>query len=547
MAESDSDSISINSTAISELEDQYQVEQILDEVIGENGNCLYLVKWEGYPVEETTWEPKESFLQNHSLQKWQERKKRIQHGIEEKFDTEELDKMKARLAEDKEQRRQRRQVKRERLGLHKSLRTRKWIKKHASMPGEEGKATSASNEVSRTPNLKRKRASSDVTGRNGEPERIPKDTRLNSKSTSSYRGNMTSIPKHFSTSQKPPLNQESSTATGSTASKANPISNSSLRNGRVRLTGAEIFGAHKSDTKQSLKKPTARRASDLGRKPTQYGTLSWRYKAQVRANREPAPDIQGLTFVNLKDGKVDHHQQQQKPSEPSKTPFQMIQDQRGRNDEAPLSPTKIPEKSESISVAEPADDLKDDDSQPAKEPEHLPDPQQPEDPFAHADSDALSNSPVSPPAQQNKGLNSGMEFDALTETTRPSMSYQSSPPNTQEWRGPSSVLSLISLPYLVGNYGSKKPDPSTKTKIADFSDIYCDLIHDKVTEVSNEKAIIRGLSPPVRWCILDHLKKSTYRLPIQVHRFYSFKDYMQEVLSVRKATRSAAQTADLYS
>ena len=37
---------------------KYFAEKVVDEKLGETGKTLYLVKWEGYPLEEATWEPR---------------------------------------------------------------------------------------------------------------------------------------------------------------------------------------------------------------------------------------------------------------------------------------------------------------------------------------------------------------------------------------------------------------------------------------------------------------------------------------------------------
>ena len=42
----------------------YYVEKIMNEKL-ESGKSFYLVKWMGYPVEDSTWEPEENF--DHAL------------------------------------------------------------------------------------------------------------------------------------------------------------------------------------------------------------------------------------------------------------------------------------------------------------------------------------------------------------------------------------------------------------------------------------------------------------------------------------------------
>ena len=69
MVESDPDSISLTSSVDSDHDqfEQYNVARILADHKPEHGERLYLVDWEGYPLTRTTWEPKESFLQELSL------------------------------------------------------------------------------------------------------------------------------------------------------------------------------------------------------------------------------------------------------------------------------------------------------------------------------------------------------------------------------------------------------------------------------------------------------------------------------------------------
>jgi len=42
------------------VEEEYVVEKVVDKKILDNGGILYLIKWEGYPDSENTWEPKEN-------------------------------------------------------------------------------------------------------------------------------------------------------------------------------------------------------------------------------------------------------------------------------------------------------------------------------------------------------------------------------------------------------------------------------------------------------------------------------------------------------
>ncbi|VDM47889.1 unnamed protein product [Toxocara canis] len=48
--------------SLEDQEEEYVVEKILSKKVisGEDGGVFYLIKWKGYPVEESTWEPEEN-------------------------------------------------------------------------------------------------------------------------------------------------------------------------------------------------------------------------------------------------------------------------------------------------------------------------------------------------------------------------------------------------------------------------------------------------------------------------------------------------------
>jgi len=60
-SDSETDSISLTSTALSEQQEEYGFESILRQRASESGWTEYLVRWEGYPDERCTWEPPSSF------------------------------------------------------------------------------------------------------------------------------------------------------------------------------------------------------------------------------------------------------------------------------------------------------------------------------------------------------------------------------------------------------------------------------------------------------------------------------------------------------
>ena len=48
-------------------EEEYVVEKILEKRISRLGKVQYLVKWEGYKIEESTWEPEDNFANSKDL------------------------------------------------------------------------------------------------------------------------------------------------------------------------------------------------------------------------------------------------------------------------------------------------------------------------------------------------------------------------------------------------------------------------------------------------------------------------------------------------
>ena len=89
-------------------EDVYVVKRILAEE-GTDEERLFLIEWEGYPLEESTWEPEENVLSKETLKAWKEEKLRQREGLSQPLDTDEFDKRQEEYA--------RRKRTREKLGL----------------------------------------------------------------------------------------------------------------------------------------------------------------------------------------------------------------------------------------------------------------------------------------------------------------------------------------------------------------------------------------------------------------------------------------------
>lgn len=110
------DGISITSTVPSEPAYEYTVDDILAERPSEHGT-EYLVRWEGYPIERSTWEPEESFNDPQTLLDWRKKKRLIESGKRYRFDVPSFERHQAKLESDRLKRKRRRAEKRRRLGI----------------------------------------------------------------------------------------------------------------------------------------------------------------------------------------------------------------------------------------------------------------------------------------------------------------------------------------------------------------------------------------------------------------------------------------------
>ena len=115
----DNDSISVTSTQESEADEErsYVVDSILAEQDDGEGNKYYLIRWDGYDLLASTWEPAENIEGQAALDSWTEEKMRVTRGLAKEFDVAAFEEELERLRLAKEERRERRKAKRERLGL----------------------------------------------------------------------------------------------------------------------------------------------------------------------------------------------------------------------------------------------------------------------------------------------------------------------------------------------------------------------------------------------------------------------------------------------
>ncbi|KAG4430624.1 hypothetical protein IFR05_013900, partial [Cadophora sp. M221] len=111
----DEDDISLSSTESEGYgpDTEFTVDRILAER-GSAKNKYYLISWEGYPEEKSTWEPKAN-VGSETLEEWNERFEREKHGLDEPFDIVRFETLGERLKAEKEDRHRRRVAKRRRI------------------------------------------------------------------------------------------------------------------------------------------------------------------------------------------------------------------------------------------------------------------------------------------------------------------------------------------------------------------------------------------------------------------------------------------------
>lgn len=114
----DSDDLISTDENIPDSDTEYPVKQILaqGQVFGRK---QYLVEWEGFPLYDATWEPKEHFQQGQRaiLKDWELKKKRQREGKTKSFDIDEWRNAKIQHLREKWARHVKRNKKRKRLGL----------------------------------------------------------------------------------------------------------------------------------------------------------------------------------------------------------------------------------------------------------------------------------------------------------------------------------------------------------------------------------------------------------------------------------------------
>ncbi|KAH7413437.1 hypothetical protein BKA64DRAFT_354531 [Cadophora sp. MPI-SDFR-AT-0126] len=151
----DEDDISLTST---ESEDYgSDAEFTVDRILAEKGpakNKYYLISWEGYPEEKSTWEPQVN-VGSDTLEEWAGRLAREKQGIDEPFDVEKFEATIKRLEGEKVDRHKRREAKRRRIKTAKlGAMAAKRIQQTVRTDSDSSSEAVEENEVENVPGIK---------------------------------------------------------------------------------------------------------------------------------------------------------------------------------------------------------------------------------------------------------------------------------------------------------------------------------------------------------------------------------------------------------
>ena len=115
-----SDTESINKTTTEEDYDpdkEYDVECVLAEELSDDGQMYYLLKWEGYPLYDCTWETKRTITHDIVLQHWEADKRLVRQGQKQPFNVDEYYRAFEEHHEAQEKKRRLRRKRRRQRGL----------------------------------------------------------------------------------------------------------------------------------------------------------------------------------------------------------------------------------------------------------------------------------------------------------------------------------------------------------------------------------------------------------------------------------------------
>src|SRR4051812_24176342 len=117
--ELDDDAISLTSTQSEKYtpDQEFLVEAILAERKQQDSKMYYLIRWENYPEETATWEPKKNIRDPDILKAWKERKSKEANGTAEPYNLARYQALLKEVAKKKKYRHRLRKVKRRRAGI----------------------------------------------------------------------------------------------------------------------------------------------------------------------------------------------------------------------------------------------------------------------------------------------------------------------------------------------------------------------------------------------------------------------------------------------
>lgn len=115
---SDDDSISLNSSDSEnyDLDQEFLVDRILAEK-NQRNKTFYLISWDGYALEKSTWEPRENIQDDAIISSWMHTQAKEARGEQKPFNVAKFQAQIAKLEKEKAERHRRRKIKRRRVGL----------------------------------------------------------------------------------------------------------------------------------------------------------------------------------------------------------------------------------------------------------------------------------------------------------------------------------------------------------------------------------------------------------------------------------------------
>jgi hypothetical protein len=372
-----SDNESINTTTTEEDYDpdkEYDVECVLAEQLSDDGQMYYLIKWEGYPLYDCTWETKRSITHDIVLQHWEADNRLIRQGQKQPFDVNEYYRAFEEHHEAQDRKRRLRRKKRRQRGLMVTDDDEEDSSESYELPTTE---TPKRTRVKAASPIKRKGVAQPVPKRRntlsremqvedeirptsqdseadslfdslfGEPidkPTVPMASNMNdsaaASSASNSRAATSALPNGESAAtipvgERPSTTKPTSTSTPDQRKASTSKSVSALTVGRKSAPGGTIGKARpasKSNVfanwtkpKQLRQRPRVSGETPKDSKDPKFTRLSIQNRYQKYSKNEPAPNFDDLVIVDPKTGNV-----QPPKSVPMKTGLEDIHSAYGR-------------------------------------------------------------------------------------------------------------------------------------------------------------------------------------------------------------------------